>query len=273
MINPECSIYTDEIVPEGSDWYYSLLVCNVTQKKLIQLLLALVKEWEKALGAPREADIPHLKLQWWESELLNTANNHPQHPHTKAFLEFFQKKILSVEDLLKCLKFFISKVETPLPQTEQEWLNQAEGSVFEIVANKILQPPHTLSSEYLRHLNQALMIANSIIHLRYFITYGIIPFPQEALKKFNVEEQKLWALENSPELENLLHHYGRHTENILKSLPNFLSKAERKNQKPILRYTKLQRILLKELARDNYPVLVEHQHLTPIRKLLICWFS
>ena len=177
-----------------------------------------------------------------------------------------------MDHLLPCWGVYADSLDSPDVFSEAEWLEKNYSCILGVIAKQVLADDAPLSEEYIRCLVEGVQMADAIIHLRSYIKHGHIPFPKVVMEACAVDEEALWRLQSSPGLSTLLNYYGQEAERRLAKLKHLLTSAQKKQQKPLLCYAALMLALLRELDRDNYPVLTERQELTAIRKLFISWF-
>lgn len=259
----------EKIAPAGSDWYYSLLAASPSQKKLFLALLTLNNEWQLTARTVHDAAVAMAKFAWWRQELANTFNQQQAtHPATQLLLPELAHYSLTLVDLEQLLNLQQDNLQAVFYDTETKWQQQAwlQHNVYLLLAKLT----GASDEPYLAALSEGLFLSERIIHLRDYLKSGEIPFSREALAKFSLEPESLWQLQQSQPLVDLLKNYAEIALHNLAALVKLLPHQQRKAQKILLRYAKLQRVLLQEIAREHFPVLTHKTALTPIRKLLLC---
>lgn len=212
----------------GSSLYYSLLFTDKTQRENIRHYRAIYKKLKTLHPAA---------VEWWRNEIQKTP------------------------DLLPIFEAFAKDAETHIYEEDadlDDFYKKTAGA-FERILGKCygVTDPHTL-----HHLEKLGIFIEKVNHLRDFAKHLAkikIYISGNQLLKHRVNLYELSRQQLTPDIQCLFE------DNIAQTL-SYYSSNKNKLIRPTRILANIQKALLTEIQRSNFPVLTHHISLTPLRK-------
>ena len=265
--------YQRQAAPEGSSLYYALLFAPAQQRPGLAALAAYRAE---ILAIPRsvsEAGIGAVKLNWWQEELDRLQRGEPRHPITQALAPVISEHQLDTQGLTEVIEAARMDLEYGRYPTLREltlYCHRAGGAVADM-AWRITGAQGVDAAPFAHDLSMGLELTRMLRHLRRDTQAGRLYIPEDEMRAAGLSMETLANDDQHAARTQLLERQGRRAEQFLNSAIQQLSTSARPSQTYGLVLAVLYRTLLKTLANDGYPVLQQHHHLTPLRKLWLGW--
>jgi 15-cis-phytoene synthase len=252
----------------GSTLYYALKKVSLEKKAAMLSVLEFAETIKQATNTYQEADVTKQKIQWWQHEIIQLYLHKPTHPLAIQMHPIIQQYQIPQQFFSEYLEGAHLKIDCTHYCTRQDFEGYSyreNGIIFSILSYILSDAPiETLKT--LQKLALSLTLIESIHHYRYFLRHDKQLFTledTEALKGLNlsdtaIEQQlfkdyALWARQA----------YETAKKNITPALFNELSS--------LFLYVFIELTLLKEIEADNFKVLSQSYHLTPLRKWWIAY--
>lgn len=257
----------------GSSFYYSFLYLPAERRRAITALYAFCREVDDVVDEPGEPQVAAAKLAWWRAELANLFAGKPQHPVTQALAPHAQSYAISPERLNE----IIDGMEMDLRQTRyldwpalERYCYRVAG-VVGLLAAGIFGYRNARTLDYAKDLGIAFQLTNIIRDVGEDARKDRIYLPMEDLKRFGLAAADILKLKETPAFKSLMEFEAERARSYYDRALAALPDEDRRTQRPGLIMAAIYRTLLKEMARDGFPVLSQRTSLTPLRKFWIAW--
>lgn len=257
----------------GSSFYYAFRFLPPEQRDAVIALYAFCREVDDVVDECSDPGVARLKLDWWRQEIERVFAGNAQHPVGQALQpqvaahglaeEYFREIIDGMEmDLTR--NRYASFRELAL------YCYRAAG-VVGILAAQIFGYRHRDTTRYAIDMGTALQLTNIIRDVHEDAQRGRIYIPQDELRQFGVDHERLLQLRPSGDFQGLMRFQAErareHYDKALQELPA----ADRYAQRSGLAMGAIYMATLDEIERDGFAVLERRVALTPLRKLWIAW--
>ncbi len=257
----------------GSSFYYSFLFLPPDRRRAITALYAFCREVDDVVDECADAQLAHVKLAWWRTEIAGLFAGKPQHPVTNALQPFTDKFLITAERLNE----IIAGMEMDLTQTRyldfaalERYCYHVAGAVGLLAAGIFgYADPRTL--EYAKNLGTAFQLTNIIRDVGEDARKNRIYLPMDELKKFEVPAADILQARYSENFRKLMSFQARRAESYYEKALQTLPAADRRSQRAGLIMAAIYRATLAEIEREGYRVLTQRTTLTPLRKLWLAW--
>jgi len=214
--------------PPGSSLYYSIMHADNTLKANILLYRSIYEKLKK---------IKPVAVSWWEQELQ-------KHPDLLPLLHAFinDLNISIYEDNLNLHQFY---------KNTAGLLERSLGKFYGISDDKKL--------DQLENLGIFNAKINHLRDLKKHLEQGKMYFSGEQLLKYHVNLYDLSQLKLTPAILQLFEDEAEHSL-------SYFTPVKDKNARPTLILANIQKTLLSEIKKADFPVFTHHIGLTPLRK-------
>ena len=127
------------------------------------------------------------------------------------------------------------------------------------------------TTEYAHKLGLAFQLTNIIRDVGEDAMRGRIYLPVSELQRFDVKAHEILKRQYSDRFTQLMQWQAKRAHRLYDEALALLPEADRRSQKPGLMMASIYRTLLREIERDDFPVLRQRVRLTPLRKLWLAW--
>ena len=217
------------------------------------------------------------KLGWWQAEVAQSFDGKPSHPVMRALMPLADEYRISQQHLLA----IIEGCRMDLEQSRyldfaglQRYCHLVAGVVGEVAAN-IFGQTQPQTSAYAHKLGLALQLTNIIRDVGEDALRSRIYLPVSELQQFDVKSHELLKRDGSEDFRRrfgaLMRFQADRAHSLYEQALALLPDADRRSQKPGLMMASIYRNLLREIERDDFPVLTQRVSLTPLRKLWLAW--
>jgi len=213
------------------------------------------------------------KLGWWRQEIARLYEGTPQHPATRVLADHGAHAVLPHEDL----QALVDGAELLLQYDafpgfrELSQLLHHTGSTPTLLAARLLGYRDTRSSAYAHHLGTALALLRALRSARDDSHRGRLLLPEDELQRFQVTPADLQRGVDSPASRALFGFQAQRIRDLLGQAEAELAEGDRYPLYPLLIRQRLATALLAELEAENYSLLGQRTHLTPLRKFWLAW--
>jgi phytoene synthase len=220
-----------------------------------------------------DASVAHTKLAWWQSEVADAYAGNPSHPVMLALMPL--AKDFGMEQ--HHLQAVIEGCRMDLTQTRyldypnlQRYCHLVAGEVGEVAA-RIFGQTQPQTTDYAHKLGQALQLTNIIRDVGEDSMRGRIYLPVNELQQFDVKAHEILKRTYSDRFTALMQFQAQRAHALYDEALALLPPQDRRAQKPGLMMASIYRALLREIEADNFQVLHQRIHLTPLRKMWLAW--
>ena len=257
----------------GSSFYYAFLFLPAPKRAAITAFYAFCREVDDVVDDMVDASVAQTKLAWWQSEVAKSFAGQPSHPVMQALMP--QTAAFGIEQ--RHLQAVIEGCQMDLEQTRyldfiglQRYCHLVAGVVGEVAA-RIFGQTQAQTTEYAHTLGQALQLTNIIRDVGEDAMRGRIYLPVNELKQFDVKAHEVLKRSYSDRFTALMRFQAERAHGLYDQALALLPAEDRRAQKPGLMMASIYRALLREIEADNFQVLHQRIHLTPLRKMWLAW--
>ena len=257
----------------GSSFYYAFLFLPAPKRAAITAFYAFCREVDDVVDDMVDASVAQTKLAWWQSEVAKSFAGQPSHPVMLALMP--QTAAFGIEQ--RHLQAVIEGCQMDLEQTRylddaglQRYCHLVAGVVGEVAA-RIFGQTQAQTTEYAHTLGQALQLTNIIRDVGEDAMRGRIYLPVNELKQFDVKAHEVLKRSYSDRFTALMRFQAERAHGLYDQALALLPAEDRRAQKPGLMMASIYRALLREIEADNFQVLHQRIHLTPLRKMWLAW--
>ena len=257
----------------GSSFYYAFLFLTAPKRAAITAFYAFCREVDDVVDDMVDASVAQTKLAWWQSEVAKSYAGQPSHPVMQALMPLTAE--FGIEQ--RQLQAVIEGCQMDLTQTRyldypnlQRYCHLVAGEVGEVAA-RIFGQTQPKTTDYAHKLGQALQLTNIIRDVGEDALRGRIYLPVNELKQFDVKAHEILKRTYSDRFTALMQFQAQRAHGLYDEALALLPAEDRRAQKPGLMMASIYRALLREIERDNFQVLHQRIHLTPLRKMWLAW--
>jgi 15-cis-phytoene synthase len=261
----------------GSSFYYAFLFLPKHRRAAITAFYAYCREIDDVVDDMVDSGVAASKLGWWQSEVAQSFDGKPSHPVMRALMPLADEYRISQQHLLA----IIEGCRMDLEQSRyldfaglQRYCHLVAGVVGEVAAN-IFGQTQPQTSAYAHKLGLALQLTNIIRDVGEDALRSRIYLPVSELQQFDVKSHELLKRDGSADFRRrfgaLMRFQADRAHSLYEQAFALLPDADRRSQKPGLMMASIYRNLLREIERDDFPVLTQRVSLTPLRKLWLAW--
>ena len=257
----------------GSSFYYAFLFLPAPKRAAITAFYAFCREVDDVVDDMVDAGVAQTKLAWWQSEVAKSFAGQPSHPVMQALMPLTAE--FGIEQ--RQLQGVIEGCQMDLQQTRyldypnlQRYCHLVAGVVGEVAA-RIFGQTQPQTTDYAHKLGQALQLTNIIRDVGEDGMRGRIYLPVNELKQFDVKAHEILKRTYSDRFTALMQFQAQRAHTLYDEALALLPPEDRRAQKPGLMMASIYRALLREIEADNFQVLHQRIHLTPLRKMWLAW--
>jgi phytoene synthase len=264
----------------GSSFYYAFLFLPKPRRAAITAFYAFCREVDDVVDDMVDPGVARTKLAWWQSEVAQSFAGRPSHPVMQALMPIAAD--YQIEQ--RHLQAIIEGCRMDLEQTRyldfaglQNYCHLVAGIVGEVSA-RIFGQTQAQTTDYAHKLGLAFQLTNIIRDVGEDAMRGRIYLPVSELQQFGVKAHEILkrpkpgAADDFPaRFSALMRFQTQRAHALYGEALALLPAADRRAQKPGLMMASIYQTLLREIERDNFPVLHQRISLTPLRKLWLAW--
>ena len=257
----------------GSSFYYAFFFLPAPKRAAITAFYAFCREVDDVVDDMVDAGVAQTKLAWWQSEVAKSFAGQPSHPVMQALMPLTAE--FGIEQ--RQLQGVIEGCQMDLQQTRyldypnlQRYCHLVAGVVGEVAA-RIFGQTQPQTTDYAHKLGQALQLTNIIRDVGEDGMRGRIYLPVNELKQFDVKAHEILKRTYSDRFTALMQFQAQRAHTLYDEALALLPPEDRRAQKPGLMMASIYRALLREIEADNFQVLHQRIHLTPLRKMWLAW--
>ena len=257
----------------GSSFYYAFLFLPKDRRAAITAFYAFCREVDDVVDEVHDPGVARTKLAWWASEVAQAFSGQPHHPVMQALMPHVAAYRIEPRQLLAV----IEGCQMDLDQTRyldfvalQRYCHLVAGIVGEVAA-RIFGQSEAQTTQYAHKLGLAFQLTNIIRDVGEDALRGRIYLPVSELQQFDVKAHEILNRVPSERFVALMKFQAARAHRTYDEALALLPAADRRTQKPGLMMASIYRTLLREIERDDFPVLRQRVRLTPLRKLWLAW--
>jgi phytoene synthase len=267
----------------GSSFYYAFLFLPRPRRAAITAFYAFCREVDDVVDDMVDPGVARTKLAWWQSEVAQSFAGQPSHPVMRALTPALTEYHIEQRHL----QAIIEGCQMDLEQTRyldfaglQTYCHLVAGIVGEVSA-RIFGQTQPQTTDYAHKLGLAFQLTNIIRDVGEDAMRGRIYLPVSELQQFNVKAHEILkrpkpsgdagADDFAARFAALMRFQTQRAHTLYAEALALLPGADRRAQKPGLMMASIYQTLLREIERDNFPVLHQRISLTPVRKLWLAW--
>ena len=227
----------------GSSLYYALLFLKSDVKTGLTPLIAFVKTIYQITMDYREPDIAKTKLQWWQQEITRLYQTKPSHPISQALLPIVTKYKIPQQLFLEYLDGAILKINTDHFCTQKDiaLFSYREFGVMLTAMCYVIQDNPSKLTQAIHHFAYSLTLIDFIIHAKKYHAHGKRIFPLDALDS---DRDEVLLFSDYVVLAKVQYDKAIHV----------LTKADKKQLRALITYSKIKLALLDEIKDDDVRV-------------------
>jgi phytoene synthase len=263
----------NKVLHEGSSLYYSLRFLPLAQRDTLTALHAFFNEIKEIECKCHDLAVARIKLQWWQTEIVQLFADTSQHPICQALAEPIRRYHLAEHYFQEMIEGLLLDLDiNRYARFEQlEAHCKRTRSVLNLLSAQVLGYQNDSTLKYVEQLGIAEHFFSILRDLRRDILNEHFYIPQEELDYFNVTTQNLLDEPLSDAVQALLIHQVVRIRAYYADAFKYLVKEDTFNQRSSLIRAQLALATLTEIENDGYQVVKHRVHLTPLRKLWITW--
>ncbi|OOG55354.1 presqualene diphosphate synthase HpnD [Polaromonas sp. C04] len=267
----------------GSSFYYAFLFLPKPRRGAITAFYAFCREVDDVVDNMVDPGVARTKLAWWQSEVAQSFAGQPTHPVMQALMPV----VADYQIEQRHLQAIIEGCQMDLEQTRyldfaglQSYCHLVAGIVGEVSA-RIFGQTQAQTTAYAHKLGLAFQLTNIIRDVGEDAMRGRIYLPVSELQQFDVKAHEILKRpkplagngtdEFAARFAALMRFQTQRAHALYDEAFALLPAADRRAQKPGLMMASIYQTLLREIERDNFPVLHQRISLTPVRKLWLAW--
>lgn len=257
----------------GSSFYYAFLFLPPQRRAAITAFYAFCREVDDVVDEIADPSVASAKLAWWQSEVAKSFAGQASHPVMQALMPLaaqFKIEQHHLQAVIEGCQMDLSQNRYLDYPALQHYCHLVAGVVGEVSANIFGQTqPQTLL--YAHKLGQALQLTNIIRDVGEDARRGRIYLPLNELQQFDVKAHEILKCTGSERFTALMKFQAQRAQALYDEALALLPAPDRRAQKPGLMMAAIYRALLREIEHDQFQVLNQRVHLTPLRKLWLVW--
>ncbi|MCU0807341.1 MAG: squalene/phytoene synthase family protein [Candidatus Contendobacter sp.] len=259
---------------QGLDFRYSLLGLPHVQRQTLTALQAFQLETASIASESGGPGVAQIKLDWWRAEIGRLFAGEPQHPVTRALHPRLSRFNLPEEYFREILDGVAMDLDYGVyPSfTELTLYVHRRGSIPALLAAEILGYQDRRATPRFAHEAGALLLLFELLYdARAQARQGRCYFPEDEMRRFGVQPGDLLAAQTTDRVRELFAFQAERIRAYHRRALEYLPDADRHAQCSLLIRLELALALLEEIAEDDYRLLEQRTHLTPLRKLWLAW--
>lgn len=273
IMNPNDYCY-DLATGRGSDFRYSLLGLPVAQRQTLAAIQAFCLETTRIPQECHDPGVAQTKLEWWRAELGRLFEGNPQHPITRALqpqLAIFNLPEEYFREILDGVAMDLNYDVYP-SFTELTLYLHRHGSVPALLAAEITgYQDRRATPRFAHEAGVLLQLFNRLCQARDHAQQGHYYLPEDEMQRFGVGPGDLLAAQTTDRVRQLFAFQAERIREYYRRALDFLPETDRLAQSHLLIRLELAMTLLAEIAAEDYRLLEQQTHLTPLRKLWLAW--
>jgi phytoene synthase len=263
----------DKVAAEGSVLYYSFLFVPDSARRALTALRALGEELREVTDACSDLNVGRSKLAWWSEEIVYASKGRPRHPVTQAMANSIESGALDEVHYHLLLDGVGKRLEAGSFDSRGEMntvLGASDGGLGTLIA-QFCGNGEADHLAFQQKLHLALAHARIARNPRHHGWRSFTYLPADELARHGVTREDVFSEKTSDALRAVVNlqigHAVDQIDEAIAALP--MNRAE--VHLPFLAEAKMERAMLKGLARSGGRVLEKPPMITPVRKLWIAW--
>lgn len=262
-----------KVLREGSSLYYSLRFLPTAQRQALTALNAFFQEVSDIRYECGDANVAHLKWQWWQNEVAQTFTETAQHPVCQALskpIRHYQLAQHYFQEIIDGLLLDNDKTHYATFEELESYCRRT-GGVLSLLMTQVLGYQNDSTLKYAEQLGIALQLTKLLRQIRRDLEYGRLYLAEEELARFNVNQQSLFNYQTTETTQALFAYQAIRIRDYFNNALKYLGKEDRYRQRSGIIRAELAMATLQEIENDGFQLFKHDIHLTPVRKLWIAW--
>jgi 15-cis-phytoene synthase len=252
----------------GSSLYYAFKKVPTEKKEAMICILQFAQTIKEATNTYKEADVTKKKIAWWQNEIIKLYHHQATHPLAIQMHPIIQQYQIPQQFFSEYLEGAHLKIDCTHYCTRKDFegYSYRENGIIFSILSYILSDAPIETFKTLQKLALSLTLIESIHHYRYFLHHDKQLFTledMEALKKLELSDKTLE--------QQLFKDYALWARQAYECAKKDSTAAIAHSLSPLFLYVCIELALLKEIEQDNFQVLHQSYHLTPLRKWWIAY--
>ena len=263
----------EKAVKSGSSFYYSFLFLTPLQRQAITAVYAFCREVDDIVDECHDKDVAAQKLVWWQGEVERIFSGTPEHPigiALKQTLEHFPLQKIFFHEILQGMTMDLQYQGYESFQDLERYC-YCVASTVGLLAVEIFGFEDKDTLNYAKNLGIALQLINIIRDIGEDAARNRVYLPESELKQFSLTPQLILNKQYSENFFQLMAFQAKRAREYYQRALSYLAPKDTYKQRAGLIMAEIYLTLLKEIEKDNYPVLHQKISLTPLRKLWVAW--
>lgn len=263
----------NKVATPGSGLYYALRFSPPAQRDALLAVHAVHAEITAIPDEVSDPGVGEVKLNWWREELARMAQSTPRHPATQALVAAAGTPVLDPEpygELVDGVAMDLAYGGYPSFRELTVYCHRTGGALARVLT-RVAGTESPGSAHFAHDLGMAHTLRRRLLRVRRDARAGRVYIPEDELAHAGVRREDLLGTESGPALRALFREQAERIVTFLDRAEGHLADGERAALRGGIILAALDRALLRELARDDFPLLERDVALTPIRRLWIAW--
>lgn len=240
-------------LPPGSLRHFAVLYSGVRETTPLAAIYAFEHEIADTVRASNH-DVAHTRLRWWRAEVDRLLQGEPLHPVTRALVPLAATGTLPLlHETLVAADIAVARMTFSNQNELAAYCFRACGSL-QTLAAQASALPRGLSKgerEFARELGSAICQTEMLRDIRLDLGQGRLHVPLERLEAAGVDPLTVRTDDTSSSFLALLYEWRDELRSRLSTLPQLLTKPERRTQRQGLILAALHLKLLQYIEHDG----------------------
>ncbi|SEO70002.1 squalene/phytoene synthase family protein [Aquisalimonas asiatica] len=262
-----------KVAPPGSAIYYALRFSPDDQRDALVAVHAFHAEVTEIPDEVSDPGVGEVKLQWWRDEVQRLFDGTPRHPVSQALAPAVARHDLPADaftEMLDGTGMDLAYGGYPGFRELTVYCHRTGGSLARLLT-AVAGTGSAASAHFAHDLGMALTLRRRLLSVRRDAQSGRVYIPEDELEQAGVSREDLLGHETPPAARTLFREQADRVHAFLDQAESHLPDAERAVHRSGIILAALDRALLREMAKDNFPLLEQGFELTPLRRLWIAW--
>lgn len=262
-----------KVAPPGSAIYYALRFAPADQRDALAAVHAFHAEITEIPDEVSDPGVGEVKLQWWRDEMQRLFDGTPRHPVSQALAPAVERYGLPADaftGMLDGTGMDLAYGGYPSFRELTVYCHRTGGGLAQLLA-AVAATGSDASARFAHDLGMAQTLRRRLLTVRRDAHAGRVYIPEDELDKAGVSREDLLRTETPPAARQLFREQADRIHAFLDQAEGYLPDAERAVHRSGIILAALDRALLREMAKDNFPLLEQGFELTPLRRFWIAW--
>jgi phytoene synthase len=269
--------YPDDsgLLRDASVAYCATLFMSPAGKTPAQLLHALHGEISRIPDTCSDPGVARIKLQWWREEIARAGRNEARHPLGKQLQSLPSQANIQAATITRIIETAEQRITPIHPVTEADWREYLDsGAAFPWLLTADLCGYTDTATRRMTAASIRYSVWIEILQTLFPLTQkGHCPIPRERLEHHGLGTNDIIQNLRSDAVRQFLRTEYEDTLAELQRGYESIPAQDRRRQLPVLILNRLSHSLCKSVLKDEAPDPALKHNLTPLRRLLIAWWT